>query len=189
LPSPLYQYIVVIRNEHSRYINFIGFLLAVGSVVLFIRELVLANKMDIPLVLGIVFIVGVLIWNFHFSRKPGYEVYYSKALLIAGLVWTKMPYFQWLIFVFILLALLEYQAKHPLEIGFSNEQVTFNTLFKKRYSWTQLNNVILKDGLLTVDFTDNRIFQKEVNEGESEATEEEFNAWCRQQLEKSAAVN
>ena len=52
--------------------------------------------------------------------------------------------------LFFLLSLLEYQAKHPLEVGFSQEQVVINTLFKRTYGWKDFNNVILKDGLLTL---------------------------------------
>ena len=63
------------------------------------------------------------------------EIYYSKALLIAGLVWTRMPYFEWLVFVFAFLAFLEYQAKLSPEIGFSTDHIVFNGLFKKKYPW------------------------------------------------------
>jgi hypothetical protein len=100
-----------------------------------------------------------------------------------------MPYGQWLIFVFVVLAFLEYQAKLPLEIGFSSRQVVFNSLFRKRYTWSDLSNVLLKDGLLTVDFQNNKLFQKLVDDGENEATEEEFNEWCRQHLVSTQAAN
>jgi hypothetical protein len=181
--STLYQYIVVIRNEQTRYVNAVGFILCILSALAFLRELLIRDAIVLPYLIGIIFIVGFLIYIFFQSRKEDTEIYFSKGLLLSGLVWTKMPYFQWMIFVFALLALLEYQAKHPLEIGFSSRQIVFNTLFKKKYSWDQLSNVILKDGLLTVDFTSNKIFQREIDEGESEASEEEFNTWCREQLE------
>jgi hypothetical protein len=180
----LYQYIVVLKNENKRYINAIGLFLSVLSALLFLKEQLLAEKIILPYLLGIIFIIGLLIWNYFIYRKGDKEVYFSKGLLIAGIVWTKMPYFEWLVFVFIALALLEYQAKYPLEIGFSRTHIIFNTLFKKKYNWSDVNNVILKDGLLTLDFTNNRIFQKEIDEGESEASEEEFNAWCTDQLER-----
>ena len=79
---------------------------------------------------GLVFVVGVVIYNLIQSRRKR-KVYYSRALLIAALVWMKMPYLQWLAFVFIILGLLEYQAKYSIEIGFSEKEIVFNTLFKK----------------------------------------------------------
>jgi hypothetical protein len=103
--------------------------------------------------------------------------------LIAALVWMKMPYFQWLVFVFIILALLEYQAKYAIEIGFADNEIVFNSLFKKRYNWSAFSNIVLKDGLLTLDFTNNRILQREIEDDEEDdADEDEFNEYCRRQL-------
>ena len=53
---------------------------------------------------------------------------------------------------FIIAALLERQIKFPQEIGFSKEGITFNTFPFKNYTWQQVNNVILKDNMLTLDF-------------------------------------
>jgi hypothetical protein len=131
-----------------------------------------------------VVVTAMVIWNqYRIYHKK--KVYYSRALLIAALVWMKMPYAQWLTIVFIILALLEYQAKHATEIGFSDNQILINSLFKKRYQWSQFSNIVLKDGLLTLDFTSNRLLQREIeDEEESEADEDEFNQYCRQQLNK-----
>ncbi len=178
----VFNYIIVIRNERELFVNIIGLLLSVGSALLFAREMIEHQTWLIPQTLGIVFIVGVVVYNLIMSKRDNVTVYYSKSLLIAGLVWMKMPYGEWLLFAFIVLALLEYQAKHPLEIGFSGKEIVFNTLFKKRYNWSDLTNVVLKDGLLTVDFKSNRIFQKVIDDGESEASEEEFNLWAGEQL-------
>ena len=175
--SRLYDYIIVIKNENQGFIDIIGLLLSLGSVLLFSYEMIQSGKWNIALLVGVVFIVGMVIYNISQSKRTDKNTYYSKALLVAALVWMKMPYGQWLLFVFIVLALLEYQAKLPLEIGFSTNEIVFNSLFKRRYQWNDLNNVVLKDGLLTIDFKSNKLFQKLIDDGESEATEEEFNRW------------
>ena len=187
--NELYTYVVVIRNENRRFINWTGFLLSLLSALLFTLEMIESGRIILPLFIGVVFIAGVILYNIYRSRSENKEISYSKALLIAAIIWTKMPYGQWLIFVFVVLAFLEYQAKLPLEIGFSSRQVVFNSLFRKRYAWSDLSNVLLKDGLLTVDFQNNKLFQKLVDDGENEATEEEFNEWCRQHLVSTQAAN
>ena len=187
--NELYTYVVVIRNENRRYINWTGFLLSLLSALLFTLEMIESGRIILPLVIGVVFIAGVILYNIYRSRAENKEISYSKALLIAAIIWTKMPYGQWLIFVFVVLAFLEYQAKLPLEIGFSSKQIVFNSLIRKRYAWSDLSNVLLKDGMLTVDFQNNKLFQKLVDDGENEATEEEFNEWCRQHLVSSQAAN
>src|SRR5690606_30064060 len=95
----------------------------------------------------------------------------------------------WLIAVFVLLAILEYQAKLPPEIGFSKDHITFNGLFKKKYKWSEIENVVLKDGLLTVDFRNNKLFQKEIDTGENEASEQEFNEWAQTVLQKEQTLS
>ncbi len=85
-----------------------------------------------------------------------------------------MPYFQWMVFVFVLLAILEYQAETRSEIGFSEDHIIFNGLLKKKYKWTEVQNVVLKDGLLTVDLKNNKLMQKEIDNGENEASEEDL---------------
>lgn len=167
----------MLRNDVSRYVNIIGFLLTTGSAILFAREMIVRNMVILPYLLGIIFIAGLLIWNAFVYYRTDREIYYSKALLIAAVVWTKMPYFQWLVAVFAFLALLEYQAKKSTEIGFADDHIMLNRLFRKKISWNEIDNVILKDGVITIDFKNNRLIQRELDRGESEASEQEFNEW------------
>ena len=177
--SSTYPYIIVLKNESSRYVNVFGFLLTTGSAILFAREMVMRDMVIIPYLIGIIFIVGLYLWNAFLYYRTDKEIYYSKALLIAGIVWTRMPYFEWLVVVFAFLALLEYQAKRAPEIGFATDHIMINRLFRKKISWSEVDNVVLKDGWLTIDFKNNKLLQKEIDSGESEASDEEFNEWVR----------
>ena len=91
-------------------------------------------------------------------------------------------YIPFLSVFFIIGALLERQIKFPQEIGFSKDAVTFNTFPFKNYSWQQLRNAMLKDNLLTLDFTNNKIIQKETEADVPPETEQEFNEFCKEQL-------
>lgn len=104
-------------------------------------------------------------------------------LFAIGLFWLGMPAFQWMFIPFVLFALLETQAKYPLEIGFHPGGIVLNSLFKKKYPWASLQSVILKEGLLTLDFKDNTLIQKEVlDHDDPDAEENEFNEYCRSKL-------
>lgn len=178
----VYQYVVTLKNQTSRYIDILGLILNVFSAFCFGLELVKASTVSLACLIGVIAVPGFVIWNLVLQRKNR-KVYYSRALLIAALVWMKMPYFQWLAFIFIILALLEYQAKYSIEIGFADNEIVFNSLFKRRYSWQQFTNIVLKDGLLTLDFANNKILQREVEDDEEDdADEDEFNDYCRKQL-------
>jgi hypothetical protein len=178
----VYQYVVTLKNQNNRYIDILGLILSLFSVVSFTLELISSHNVSVAYLIGAVVVLGIVLWNLSQQVKKR-KVYYSRALLIAALVWMKMPYLQWLVFLFIILALLEYQAKYAIEIGFSDNEIVINSLFKKRYSWEQFSNIVLKNGLLTLDFTNNRILQREVEDDEEDdADEDEFNDYCREQL-------
>ncbi len=185
LSSIKFPYIVILKNPSERQFNAFGLLLNLISVIFFIREFALGENKNVFLLAGILLVIGLIGWNIIRARK-GYKIYYNRAYLISALLWIKMPYMEWLFGVFIILALLERQVKFPLEIGFSETQVVFNTLLRRKYNWSQLSNVKLKDGLLTIDFLDNRLLQREVDDEdeEDEVSEEEFNEFCRIQLMK-----
>lgn len=178
----VYPYVITLKNKNNRFIDWLGIILSIFSIAMFTREMVLTRQPVVAYLVGVIAIVIILIWNLIQSSKKG-KVYYSRALLVAALVWMKMPYLPWLAFVFIILALLEYQAKHSVEIGFSDSHILINSLIKKRFQWYQFNNIILRDGLLTMDFTNNKVLQQEVEDDEDDdADEDEFNEYCRKQL-------
>lgn len=54
-----------------------------------------------------------------------------------------------------------------------------NSFPKKRYTWNELNNVVLKDGLLTIDFKNNKMLQRLVDSEVDVKVEEEFTAYAR----------
>lgn len=186
-----YPYVVVLKNKVSTAVNLFGYLFNVAAVALFLKEFVGSvvgvKDVNVLLVLAILIIVGLLLRNLLRARK-GHKIYFDRIYLITALLWLHMPYMQWLFIPFVILALLEHQVKFPLEIGFSETRIVFNTFFRKKYDWTQLSNVMLKDGLLTMDFRNNRLLQREIedDEDDDDASEEEFNLFCREQLKKNS---
>jgi len=182
-----YQYVVTLRRDNEKAVDIISFCLCFLSILAFIFEQINSQKFNFFFSIAAALVGFGLIYNF-FSAKKGVRVRFKNWLLIAGVFWLGMSYLQWLSAVFFLLAFFEYQAKYPLEVGFSNEMVVINTLFKRKIPWSDFNNVMLKDGLLTLDFKNNKLFQKEaLDDDEDDADEDEFNDYCRQQL-KGAQV-
>jgi hypothetical protein len=186
-----YDYVVTLKRENARKIDLVSFLLLIFSVLSFSYvqiHLGLNNFLVIKqglngflMIAAGILLFGVLL-NFYYLRK-GNELRFRYWLLFAGLPWLAMPFFPWMIILFILFAFLEAQAKYPLEIGFHNEGVVINSLFNQKFSWSSLQSVILKDGLLTLDFINNKLIQKEVlDDDDPDAPEDEFNEYCRSKL-------
>ncbi|OYY22402.1 MAG: hypothetical protein B7Y69_06810, partial [Sphingobacteriia bacterium 35-40-8] len=58
-----------------------------------------------------------------------------------------------------------------------------NSFPKKHILWEELNNVVIKDGLLTIDFKNNKLLQKEIQSGSNAKDEQDFNEFCRNKLQ------
>ena len=168
----VYQYVVTLKNTSRKYIDNFSLLLLLISALLFFREQYFSPNIKISYSFGGLAIAAITGWNFYHQKKKGKTVYYSSALFIAAIGWVTMPYLSWLFLPFALMGLFERQAKMPLECGFTNTEIVINTLIRRRYKWTDFNNIVLKDDLLTLDFKNNRLLQRETvdEEGDAEGT-------------------
>src|SRR5579872_699103 len=179
-----YRYVVILKKEGERATDLLSVLLCFVSAVIFLLSQLKAAHPNYYLYVFSVLLAAGLAINVVARGRGKRQVRFKYLLLLAALGWFGMPVFPWIGVLFLALAFLEHQTKRPIEIGFDHEQVVINTLVRQRHAWSAFNNVLLKDGLLTLDFKNNRLLQKEVVEDEDEenADEEEFNAYCRERL-------
>ena len=181
----IYDYVVTLKNERRKSIDLISVLAILLSAVAFLSVMLRNTGSSFIFIVAATLLLAGLAWIWYNNKqKPG-QTRYSKLLIVAGITWFAMPYLPWVGFFVLLLSLLEKPAKMPLEIGFTHDRVVMNNLLRKKYSWQVFNNVLLKDGLLTLDFKNNRILQKETLDEEGDAEEKEFNDYCTEQLRKS----
>lgn len=182
-----YQYVVILKKDGERAADLLSAFLCLGSAAVFLYPQLAARQGNyFLLTVGLLILAGLALNTvLRFARRHSGEKFrYRYILLLAAMGWLAMPDHRWVFLLFVALAFLEYQMKRPLEIGFDRDRVVINSLIRQRHDWSVFNNVILRDGLLTLDFKNNRLLQKEIadDEDEDDADEEEFNAWCRDQL-------
>lgn len=176
-----YPFVVILKKTGQRATDVISALLCLLSIFSFAfiaiqdRERILGT-IALVLLLGL---VAVFLW----SRRSG-KLRFRYLLLLAAMGWMFFTSAPWVGFFFLLLTFLEFQTKRPLEVGFDYDRVVINSLIKQEFEWSAFTNVILKDGLLTLDFKSNRLIQREIadDDEDDDADEDEFNAWCRQRL-------
>jgi len=61
--------------------------------------------------------------------------------------------------------------------------IVSKSLFKKQYSWAEVENVVLKDHLLSIDLKNNHLIQVEITPESYGIDESLFNQCCLRQLE------
>jgi len=190
--SKTYEYIVVLK-EHASY-KYIDFIISIASFmhVIYVRT-VLEKKFDIGGKTGLLALISVLIaawWLFCYQQtKRGQIPFYRFGLLLCAWGWFLYPNGNFLYIIFLIAAIIEKPAKLLPEVAFDQHEIVLNTFPKQLWKWSDFNNVILKDGLLTIDCKNNKLIQRVVNEPVTKETEAEFNEFCRKQLtEKSEQI-
>jgi hypothetical protein len=185
-----YPYVVILKKDGERATDLLSILLCFCSAVIFGYTQLKSDHPNLYLYAFAALILAGLAYNIAIRRHRRKPVRYKYLILLTALGWFGMPLVPWIGIVFLLLAFLEHQAKRPLEIGFDRDRVVINTLIRKHHDWSVFNNVLLKDGLLTLDFKNNRLLQKEVADDEADeddVDEEEFNAYCMDRLMSASA--
>lgn len=87
--------------------------------------------------------------------------------------------------VFILVTLIK--GKNTT-VQFSGDGIHLTRVFKTIiFPWSAMDNVILKDNILTIDFKTNKIIQVEVAEQNRMTDEHAFNQFCKEQMQTPAA--
>ncbi len=195
-----YTYKFIIKDkkfEGYRKIAALLFLInAVTFIVLALRATIFSAKLI--LFTSAFLLLGYAVYNWKYKQKK--EKSYIFFYLLIAIAWMVNTPFWYFGIVFLLLLFLQLRVENDFSISLSVEQVIISGFVRKEHLWTDFNNIILKDDLLTLDFTNNKILQVQPDWTESETApgkragtgaedytvlEKEFNDFCRQQLRKA----
>jgi hypothetical protein len=118
-----------------------------------------------------------MLWS---ARKKAYKFdYFSVAFTIIITGWIILSSYLSAAINFVLYIFQDITRRKLIVLVFP-DRIVYPSFPKKTLQWNDLNNVILRDGILTIDQKDNRVFQNEII---SEINELEFNEFCRRHLE------
>lgn len=121
-------------------------------------------------------------YNFTIPNKRKKFVWIDWGMAIAGILLLFFGKFIPATLLFIMSG-IGYFMRKDLSFSFGDDEIIFNIFPKKNIEWSQLNNVILKDGILTMDFKNNRLLQEIVLIKDIDFTEADFNNFCKGKLQ------
>lgn len=110
---------------------------------------------------------------------------YSRLLnwgVLANILLISIAYY-WLAFANAFLLFLYWVSAKKLLVKVGSNGISFPSFPKSFFEWSTLSQVVLKDGLLTIDKKDNTLIQQPVKDF-SAIDEAEFNTYCQSQLQK-----
>lgn len=181
-----YDFVITTKRPSYRYIDWTGQLMIFIAIIELGTGLAEWTNQKWTILVSIVFML--LFWGYNrFNKQNTHQPYYRTSLFVAAIaLYYLAGYPVWLAVLYVAAGIAEGLAKFPEEIGFNNDQVVFNTLPKKVYNWNEFSNILIKDGVITIDFKNNRLFQKDLQEPVYASLEKEFNAYAQEQLRISA---
>lgn len=193
-PHKIYEYIVIFKTPTAhKLIDSLSQMMLMMSVAAFVfvgmKNLSGNFLSDIENIATLYFLAAAIIfyWLIHcFNQKRrGKEYFYRFALLIAACGWYLNKK-EWLILsiTYLIASIIEKPIKVMPEAAFDKNEIVFNSFPQKKYLWKDVNNAVLKDNMLTLDFKNNKIIQKEIDAEISDADEKDFNEFCREQLSR-----
>lgn len=176
----------LLKNEKLKQYHQIAFYIIFINLLAFVYIAIATTQKDIRIssIITAVILTGALAIDYFLEKLKNNEdtPYKLLAEYIIALAWLKAG-FWWLALIFFILGMLYLGAKRKLLVSIFTDKILYPSLPQKHISWPELNAIILKDGLLTIDFKNNKLIQQAIDEN-SPVNEQEFNEFCRQQLNK-----
>src|SRR5258706_2179488 len=145
----------------------------------FTHDKVLVGSILVVIVLFLVIMKG----NSPGFKDKNYQTGFVYALIC--FIWFKWHLY-WIFSANVLFYFLYKSAIRKFEISFLPDKIIYPSIPKRNILWNELQNVILKDGILTLNFKNDKILQSEITDDDF-VSEKEFNDFCHTQL-RSASI-
>jgi uncharacterized membrane protein YobD (UPF0266 family) len=182
------QYSFILKDNNQKVYNlftwFLFFLHIVAAAVVALKYRDSNAQLSVYILLGFYAVISIAYFFFR-RHKKALETFSLIMALLYGNFWLKhVGVIALFIFVLVYLFVTIVHGKKTAVL-FSEKGLLITRVFKSiLYPWHEMDNVILKDNLLTIDFKSNRIIQAEIVEGSEVVDEKNFNGFCTAQLQQ-----
>ncbi len=151
----------LIKNErYPVYRKIAAFIFLLNALALF--YLGLQNKAFISrfslIVIGILFLVYSL---FSFFSKINTDKSYITVYIIGAIIWYTEVGSLFPCLVLLGLMALQVLTQTSVTLAIDKEGVRLKSYTSKFYPWAEISNLVLKDGLLSIDLSSNKLLQLE----------------------------
>ncbi|MEP7374099.1 MAG: hypothetical protein ABI675_11960 [Chitinophagaceae bacterium] len=182
------DYTIVLRNEKTNKYNTIAWLFILFNIAASIW-IAIAKKdtgtTGFPYILLPTFLV--LFLHYRHLKSGSKKNSFNFSFLLLAFPWIFLKLF-WVAAIVFLVSILHGIAIRTLAVHTDSDKIIYPSFPKRTIQWNELNNIILKDGLLTIDFKNNTIIQQLIEKTEHPVNEKEFNDFCSKQLQPESST-
>lgn len=179
------QFTFILKDANQKAFNsfflFLYFLHIIAVSVIIINTNSLQQKKYAVAIFIILLFVSA---SFYFFKNK-FKQYYYQLIIFVVMICFWFLQSAWLpaiiLATVIAFALIVLKTKSTALFTIKSIVISRSVL-KKTYCWDDVEHVVLKDHLLTVDFKNNHLLQVEIAKESFDIKEETFNLFCRLQL-------
>lgn len=172
---------IVLRNEKIKFYQRFGWFILLILVLLF-TWFGFFGGLPVPkgrtYVILVLLFVALLLWFYFRNTKYQFGLFIFLGTLTMGWIAREQYLFAGITLFF--------QFFHEVSLRKKNvivaDLISYPSFPVKKIQWIQLNNCMIKDGLLTIDFKTDKVIQQMIDETKTLVNEQEFNDFCKQQL-------
>jgi hypothetical protein len=176
------HFVLVLKNEKVRSYRLISLLLFTINFlcILYITYLKGFTKWGPLIIAAAGMIAG---FSSFYQQKKNERIRFAGAFLLFVVAWISIGYFLPAV-INVIFPCLSFVTMQVPVVTVNEAEILYPSFPKKKIVWNELNNLIIKDGLLTIDFKNNKVIQQYISETSADVNEKEFNQFCQQQLNK-----
>jgi len=182
----IHDYVVVLKNHNKQAIEITGWLLSFLAIIIFLVT-IYQEPTDWGIFFSLFVIIALMASNLVEKRKKK-KISFATLLICAGIGLSFFAETGYVDSLFIMAGIAEKYLNKNKEVGFSDTGIVMSGFIPKKYQWSELNNALIKDDILTLDFKNNKVFQDQTDDEEDDEYEvesEEFNAYCQGRLREN----
>ncbi|MBK5271728.1 MAG: hypothetical protein JJE22_12020 [Bacteroidia bacterium] len=180
------KYEIVLQNEKAKTYPTISWLIVVLNFIAFLYFGISRTSKNIsyPFIAAAI-LIFIFLWFLSIKKDSKPATYKFRFFFSVIILSWIIIHFYWAAAINLFLFIIQDITSRSLVVLFSEEEIIYPSFPKRTIQWQQLNNVILKDGILTIDCKNNRVYQDAID---SDVNEASFNDFCNEQLKLSVSI-
>jgi Leucine-rich repeat (LRR) protein len=182
------KYTIILTNEKAATYKVVTFIIAGINLLVFLYFLLTASSPFNLWVsgIGLCMLAAAFIYYFRVSLKTSI-LHFNMAFVGCGITWILLGMYLGgcLMCVF---AFFGWFVSKELKIVFSSTGCLYPSFPNRLIPWSDIDQVRLKDNVLTIDLKSNQLLQFVISNLENIPDESVFNLFCNQMLQTSIAA-
>ncbi len=179
------EYSIQLPNEKAKTYSYVTlFILLINC---FAFSAVIMNAADekikyLSLFGAITGFISLIFFLIQFYKKRLIAYRTEISFIILCICWFLLGKYLFAISI-LCFTIIGFYTSKKFKVIFSADKILYPSFPLKTFLWADVNNVVLKDDVLTIDLKNNKLIQAVIEkESADEIDEDAFNEFCRNQL-------